>query len=199
VKKDRILKIGVLALQGAFAEHINIFKRLSIIVHEVRLPAQLEGVGGLVVPGGESTTMMHLIESYGLAEPLKKLAAKNIPIWGVCAGMICLAGNVSNPDGSPMKTLGLMDISVKRNDFGRQVDSFETDLNIDVLTEGPFHSIFIRAPYIESAGKGVEILAKLADGRIVAARQKNLLVTSFHPELTGDVRLHSYFLDMVRS
>jgi len=132
------------------------------------------------------------MNSFGLIEPLKSFAARQ-PVWGTCAGMICLANDVRNPDSTPMQTLGLMNIAVLRNAFGRQVESFETDLSIAALKDGPFPGVFIRAPYIEKAGKGVDVLAQLPDGRIVAARQKNLLATSFHPELTDDPRFHRYF------
>lgn len=185
--------IGVLAMQGAFIEHIHMFERIGVKATEVRLPAQLEGISGLVIPGGESTTVMKLINSYGLAGPVGKLAQGNMAIWGTCAGMICLASGALNPDGTPMDTLGLMDMTVRRNAFGRQVDSFETKLQITALQGGPFPAVFIRAPFIEKVGVSVEVLASLPGGEIVAARQGNLLATSFHPELTGDARLHSLF------
>ncbi|MCX6004244.1 MAG: pyridoxal 5'-phosphate synthase glutaminase subunit PdxT, partial [Chloroflexi bacterium] len=186
------------ALQGAYIEHIKIFNKLGLETQEVRLPAELEGIQGLVIPGGESTTMLKLMQSFNLIDTIKKLAHKNLPVWGTCAGLICLAKNVFNPDGSLLQTLGLMDISVKRNAFGRQIDSFEAQLNVTLFKEGPFPGVFIRAPYIDSVSKGVEILARLPDGVIVAARQKNLLATSFHPELTDDTRFHRYFSDMLR-
>jgi 5'-phosphate synthase pdxT subunit len=191
------MKIGILALQGAFIEHSRIFEKLGVKTCEVRLPADLEGIHGLVIPGGESTTMLKLMQSFHLIDSIKKLAGK-IPVWGTCAGLICLAKNVFNPDGSLMPTLGLMDIAVQRNAFGRQVDSFEAQLDVVPFKEGPFPGVFIRAPYIDSVGKGVEVLARLPDGIIVAARQKNLLATSFHPELTDDTRFHRYFSDMLR-
>ena len=187
------MKIGVLALQGAFIEHIQIFGQIGVEAVEIRLPIQLEQLDGLVIPGGESTTMMKLMHDYRLVTPIKKMAARQVPIWGTCAGMICLAKTAINPDSSAMETLALMDITVRRNAFGRQVDSFETELPISGLQGGPFHCVFIRAPYIEKAGSGVQVLATLADGEIVAARQGNLLATSFHPELTADPRIHSYF------
>jgi len=192
------MKLGILALQGAFIEHIKAFDRLGIEAVEIRLPAELENVDSLVIPGGESTTMMNLMQVFGLIDPIKKLDAKGIPLWGTCAGMICLAKEVHNPDSTRVETLGLMDISVRRNAFGRQVDSFEAKLNVSAFKDGPFPGVFIRAPYIESAGKNVQVLAKLPDGAIVAARQKNLLATSFHPELTGDLRFHRYFADMAK-
>jgi len=190
------MKIGILALQGAFIEHIQMFGRIGVEAVEIRLPVQLEQVAGLVIPGGESTTMMKLMHDYGLVAPIKKMAARNIPVWGTCAGMICLAKTAVNPDSSAMETLALMDITVRRNAFGRQVDSFEAELQISGLQGGPFHGVFIRAPYIEKAGIGVQALSALPDGEIVAARQGNLLATSFHPELSGDPRIHRYFTDM---
>ena len=188
--------IGVLALQGAFIEHILMFERIGVETTEVRLPGQLERISGLVIPGGESTTVMKLMHSYGLVGPVRKLARSNLAIWGTCAGMICLASGALNPDGTPMETLGLMDMTVKRNAFGRQVDSFETKLQITALQGGPFPAVFIRAPLIERVGGSVEVLARLPGGEIVAAMQGKLLATSFHPELTGDTRLHSYFAGM---
>jgi pyridoxal 5'-phosphate synthase pdxT subunit len=192
------MTIGILALQGDYIEHIHVFERLGIEAMEIRLPGQLETINGLIIPGGESTTMMNLMHSYKLVEALRKLAGKGVPIWGTCAGMICLARNVHNPDGTTMETLSLMDITVKRNAFGRQVDSFEAALTIAALRDGPFPGVFIRAPYIEQAGAGVDVVCSLPDGRIVAARQGNLLATSFHPELTNDQRVHSYFAEMSR-
>jgi pyridoxal 5'-phosphate synthase pdxT subunit len=188
--------IGILAVQGAFIEHIHMFERLQIEAVEIRLPGELKKVQGLIIPGGESTTMMNLMQSFDLIQPLKRLAEARFPIWGTCAGMICVSKNVQNPDSTRMETLGLMDIAVRRNAFGRQVDSFEAALHIDTLKDGPFPGIFIRAPYIESTGAGVDVLAVLPNGEIVAARQGNLLVTSFHPELTDDVRVHRYFARM---
>ena len=188
--------IGVLAVQGAFIEHIHMFERIGVRATEVRLPGQLEKISGLVIPGGESTTIMKLMHSYDLVGPVRKLAERNIPVWGTCAGMICLASGAVNPDGTPMDTLGLMDMTVKRNAFGRQVDSFETHLQITALQGGPFPAVFIRAPLIEKVGSSVEVLSRLPGGEIVAAVQRKLLATSFHPELTGDARLHSYFAGM---
>jgi 5'-phosphate synthase pdxT subunit len=189
------MKIGVLALQGAFAEHIAVLRKLSVEAVEVRLPEQLEGLDGLIIPGGESTTLNILMQNYKLVEPLEKRAESGFPIFGTCAGMIMLAGELTDAGG--VKPVGAMDIKVRRNAFGRQVDSFEADVNIPVLGEKPFHAIFIRAPFIESTGKKVEVLARLTDGTIIAARQGKLLVTSFHPELTDDTRFHRYFLDIV--
>ena len=190
------MKIGILALQGAFIEHLQLFGRIGVEAVEIRLPSQLEQVAGLVIPGGESTTMLKLMYDYDLANPIKKIAAGKVPVWGTCAGMICLAKRAVNPDSSALETLALMDISVRRNAFGRQVDSFEAELQVSGLPGGAFHGVFIRAPYIEKAGKGVQVLSSLQDGEIVAARQGNLLATSFHPELSGDPRIHRYFADM---
>ncbi len=193
------MKIGVLALQGAFIEHIQMFGQIGVEAVEIRLPGQLEQVGGLVIPGGESTTMMKLMSDYDLVIPIRNMAAGNIPIWGTCAGMICLAKMAINPDSSAMETLALMDITVRRNAFGRQVDSFEAELQVAGLRGGPFHGVFIRAPYIEKAGSCVQVLSSLPDGEIVAARQGNLLATSFHPELSSDPRIHRYFAGIVKA
>jgi pyridoxal 5'-phosphate synthase pdxT subunit len=191
------MTIGILALQGDFIEHIHMLKKLGLKTTEIRKPGQLDQIKGLIIPGGESTTIMKLMHSFDLIDPIKQFAAGKLPVWGTCAGLICIANDVHNPDSTPMETLGLMNITVKRNAFGRQVDSFETMLQIAELQDGPFPGVFIRAPYIEKAGKGVEVLAALPDGRIVAARQGNLLVTSFHPELTHDTRFHRYFSELV--
>jgi 5'-phosphate synthase pdxT subunit len=161
----------------------------------VRRPAELAELDGLIIPGGESTTMLKLAAEYGLIEPIRDMAKCGKPVMGTCAGLILLAQRVAD-DG--MKTLGLMDMTVRRNAFGRQVDSFETELDIPCLDGGPFHAVFIRAPLIESAGPECRVLATLADGTIVAVRQDNLLALSFHPELGHDTRLHQYFLDMAR-
>ncbi len=188
------MKIGVLALQGAFIEHEKMLKRLGAEAVEVRLPVHLDGLDGLVIPGGESTTMGKLATDFGLLTPLQRFAAQR-PTWGTCAGLIFLARDV----GRDQPLLKLMDIVVARNAFGRQVDSFETELHVPVLGERPFPAVFIRAPLIERVGPGVEVLARLDDGRIVAARQGHLLATAFHPELTDDPRFHRLFLDMVAS
>jgi 5'-phosphate synthase pdxT subunit len=188
------MRIGVLASQGAFIEHIAALRRLEVEALPVRLAPQLNGLDGLVIPGGESTTITKLMLSSKLTEEIKSLAKSGMPIFGTCAGMIVLSTPNSDRDVVP---LGLMDIIVKRNAFGRQIDSFETELSIPVLGEKPFPAVFIRAPLIERANSNVEILARLADGTIVAARQGNLLVAAFHPELTDDLRFHRYFLDMV--
>lgn len=186
------MKIGVLALQGDFIEHVHTLRALNIEAVEVRKPEQLGDLDGLIIPGGESTTFGKLATSYGLIEPLRTFCNSGKPVWGTCAGMIFLAKDV----GMRQPILGVMDVKVKRNAFGRQVDSFESDLDIKGLEpRRPFHAIFIRAPFIESVGKGVDVLAKLDDGTIVAAQQKNMLVTSFHPELTKDTRVHRYFVE----
>lgn len=189
------MKIGVLALQGAFREHVAMLRGLGVDAVEVRLPEELRAVDGLIIPGGESTTIGKIATQYGLIEPIRELAAQGKPVWGTCAGMIVLAKDV----GMRQPLVGVMDVTVKRNAFGRQVDSFETDLNIPAIQNGdptPFHAIFIRAPLMETVGKNVQVLAALEDGTIVAARQGNLLATSFHPELTQDGRFHKYFLAM---
>jgi len=189
------MKIGVLALQGAFAEHIAVLKKLGVEAVEVRLPEQLEGPDGLIIPGGESTTFNILMQNYRFVEPIESRAKAGFPIFGTCAGMIMLAKELSDAGG--VKPVGVMDIRVRRNAFGRQVDSFEAEVDIPVIGKKPFHAVFIRAPFIESAGKKVKVIAKLSDGTIIAARQGKLLVTSFHPELTEDTRFHKYFLDIV--
>jgi 5'-phosphate synthase pdxT subunit len=189
------MKIGVLALQGAFAEHIAVLKKLKVEAIPVRLPQQLEGLDGLIIPGGESTTITKLMVHYKLKHKIIELAKNNFPIFGTCAGMIVLARELSSSGG--VEPTGVMDIKVNRNAFGRQVDSFETEISIPVLGNKPLTGVFIRAPLIESVGKGAEVLARLDDGTIVAARQGKLLVCSFHPELTDDTRFHHYFLDIV--
>ena len=191
------MKIGLLALQGDFAEHIAMLKRLHVETSEVRLPEQLNGLDGLIIPGGESTTIGKLAVAYNLMEPLKMFGQRHA-IWGTCAGAIFLSKDISR--NQPL--LGLMDIKVQRNAFGRQVDSFETDLDVPELKQAtgsdmPYHAVFIRAPIIESVYGDAKILASVADGRIVAAQQGSLLATSFHPELTSDTRFHEYFLSLV--
>lgn len=192
------MKIGVLALQGSFHEHQDMLKQLGVDTVQVRLPQQLDDLSGLIIPGGESTTIGKLAVDFGLFEPLQRFG-RDHAIWGTCAGSIFLSKDAHREQ--PL--LGLMDIQVERNAFGRQVDSFEIDLAIPVLKkvsdrDAPFHSIFIRAPLIESVGESVEVLAKLSSGRIVAARQGILLATSFHPELTDDDRFHRYFLEVAQ-
>lgn len=188
------MKIGVLASQGAFIEHITILNKLGVEAVAVRLPEDLEGLDGLIIPGGESTTISKLMAHYKLTDALRERAKKGFPIWGTCAGMIMLADKLP---GSTVEPLGLMKIDVRRNAFGRQKESFETEIAIPALGEKPFHAIFIRAPLIERAHGEAEVLAKLDDGTIVAARQGKLLATAFHPELTDDTRFHQYFLDIV--
>ena len=191
------MKIGVLALQGDFAEHISMLKQLNVETAEVRLPKHLDGLNGLIIPGGESTTIGKLAVAYDLMEPLKTFGQRHA-IWGTCAGAIFISKDI----GRDQPLLGLMDIKVERNAFGRQIDSFETDLDIPQLkqateTTEDYHAVFIRAPIIESVSGDAKILASIPDGRIVAAQQGNLLATSFHPELTGDTRFHEYFLSLV--
>ncbi|NJC98991.1 MAG: pyridoxal 5'-phosphate synthase glutaminase subunit PdxT [Anaerolineales bacterium] len=191
------MKIGVLALQGDFAEHIAMLKRLNVEAFEVRLPEHLNGLDGLIIPGGESTTIGKLAVAYNLMEPLK-LFGQSHAIWGTCAGAIFISKDI----GRDQPLLELMDIKVQRNAFGRQIDSFETDLDIPELKQAtgsdrPYHAVFIRAPIIESVSGDAKILASVPDGRIVAAQQGHLLATSFHPELTDDTRFHEYFLTLV--
>ncbi len=188
------MKIGVLAAQGAFAEHIAALKRLDVEAVPVRLPGELKGMAGLIIPGGESTTISRLMSAYDLMKEIQRLAGAGMPVFGTCAGMILMARQIS---GNSAKSLGLMDITVKRNAFGRQVDSFETELKIPALGKKTFPGVFIRAPKIEDCAADVEVLGRLADGTIVAARQGKLIVTAFHPELTDDLRFHCYFLDIV--
>jgi len=188
------MRIGVLASQGAFAEHIAALNKLEVETLPVRLPQELAGLDGLIIPGGESSSISKLMLSYDLMEKIRNLAKNGLPILGTCAGMILLAKQIS---GSNVEPLGVMDIKVRRNAFGRQVASFEAELSIPVLGEKPFPGVFIRAPVIEQANSEVEILAKLADDTSVAARQGRLIATAFHPELTDDLRFHQYFLDIV--
>jgi len=191
------MKIGVLALQGDFAEHIAMLKRINVEAMEVRLPEHLKWLDGLIIPGGESTTIGKLAVAYNLMEPLKQFGQRHA-IWGTCAGAIFLSKDVSR--NQPL--LGLMDIKVERNAFGRQVDSFEADLDVPELkqatgTNEDYHAVFIRAPIIESVSEDAKVLASAPDGRIVAAQQGHFLATSFHPELTNDPRFHKYFLSLV--
>jgi 5'-phosphate synthase pdxT subunit len=189
--------IGVLALQGDFAEHLTVLSRLGVHAREVRLPEDLDGLDGLIIPGGESTTIGKLAVDFNLVEPLQKFGQKR-PIWGTCAGAIFLSKDARREQ--PL--LGLMNITVERNAFGRQVESFEADLDVPALekiekTNPPVHAVFIRAPLIEKVSGKAEPLSALPDGRIVAAQEGHLLATAFHPELTGDDRFHRYFLHMV--
>ena len=181
------MKIGVLALQGAFAEHVAALRAIGAEPVEVRLPEQLDDVDGLILPGGESTTMRKLILRWGLRQPILDLAERGAPIFGTCAGMIVLAHDIA---GGEEPILPLLDVTVERNAFGRQLDSFETELDVPLLGSTPVHAVFIRAPVIERTGPGVEVMATLQDGRIVAVRERNVIATSFHPELAGETRFH---------
>lgn len=191
------MKVGILALQGAFVEHEAMLRRLGAKTCQVRLPEDLEDVDRLIIPGGESTTIGKLIVAYNLLEPIRERARAGMPLWGTCAGMILMAREISEgrPEGQP--ALGVMDITARRNAFGRQLDSFEVDLQIPALGDPSFRGVFIRAPSIERIGPDVEVLAQLPDdGPIVAARQGRFLATAFHPELTDDERLHQLFLEL---
>ena len=185
--------IGVLAIQGDFIEHINILQTLGVECREIRLPEQLSDVEGLIIPGGESTTLSRLLTRYNLRQPIKQLATDGKPLWGTCAGMIMMASEITENDPVPLE---IMDIGVQRNAFGRQIDSFEQELEITGFDETPYHAIFIRAPVIKRVGSGVSIMAYLQDGRPVAVQQANLMATSFHPELTKDARFHTHFLNL---
>jgi 5'-phosphate synthase pdxT subunit len=190
------MTVGVLALQGDFREHIAVLNSLGADAIGVRRPSELSQVSGLIIPGGESSVMDKLSRLFDLAEPLKAAIASGLPVWGTCAGLIMLADTVLDGiDGQ--QSFGGLDIAVRRNAFGSQLDSFETDLDIPVVGEPELHAVFIRAPIVETVAEGVTTLASLADGRIVAVEQGNLLGTSFHPEMTGDTRFHEYFLKKV--
>ncbi|SHF10838.1 pyridoxal 5'-phosphate synthase glutaminase subunit PdxT [Desulforamulus putei] len=186
--------IGVLALQGAFIEHQKSLAACGVESIQVRKPEQLDGIQGLIIPGGESTTMGKLMHRFDLFEPIRELGRRGVPIFGTCAGLIMLAKEIA---GSDQPRLSLMDIEVERNAFGRQVESFETDLMVPDLGEEPLRAVFIRAPYIKSTGNNVRVMATF-DDKIVLARQDNYLVAAFHPELTDDIRLHRYFLNMIK-
>jgi pyridoxal 5'-phosphate synthase pdxT subunit len=181
------MKIGVLAVQGDFAEHSAMLRSIGVEPVEVRLPRDLEGVSGLILPGGESTTMRHLIERWGLREPILALADSGAPLFGTCAGMIVLSKDIADGDAP---VLPLLDVTVQRNAFGRQLDSFEAEVSVPVLGDLPVHGVFIRAPIIERVGPDVDVLARLDDGRIVAVRERNVVATAFHPELAGEPRFH---------
>ena len=187
------MKIGVVALQGAFREHLDTLALIGVEGVRVREPRDLEGVGGLILPGGESTTMRQLIDRWGLRQPILDLADSGAPILGTCAGMIVLAREIA---GGEPPVLPLLDVTVERNAFGRQLDSFEADLQVGLLGDRPVHAVFIRAPVIERAGPSVDVLARLDDGRIVAVRERNVLATSFHPELAGETRFHRLLATM---
>ena len=181
------MKIGVLAVQGAFREHLDTLASIGVDGVPVRLPSDLDGVSGLILPGGESTTMRKLIDRWGLREPILDLASSGAPLFGTCAGMIILSREI---EGGDEPVLPLLDVTVERNAFGRQLDSFESELNVPVLGDTPVHAVFIRAPVIEQVGPDVDVLARLDDGRIVAVRERNIIATSFHPELAGETRFH---------
>jgi 5'-phosphate synthase pdxT subunit len=181
------MRIGVLALQGAFAEHMRTLHAIGAEGVEVRLPADLEGLSGLILPGGESTTMRKLIDRWGLRAPIMALAETGVPMFGTCAGMIVLAREIV---GGEEPILPLLDVTVQRNAFGRQLESFEADLSVPVLGDQPVHGVFIRAPIVDRTGPDVGILATLDDGRIVAVRERNVIATAFHPELAGETRFH---------
>jgi len=187
------MKIGVLALQGAFIEHIKMLRSLGAEATEVRLPADLDGLDGLIIPGGESTTIGKLAVEFGLIEPLRDFA-RTRPTWGTCAGMIFLASDLGQ---NVQPILSVMDISVDRNAFGRQINSFEADLNVSLFPDVPYHAVFIRAPAVTSVSDEVAVLGRLKDNRIVAVQQGHLLATAFHPELTDDMRFHQHFLQMI--
>jgi 5'-phosphate synthase pdxT subunit len=186
--------IGVLALQGAFIEHVHKLRRLGADAREIRLPEQLGDLDGLIIPGGESTTIGKLIDRFELREPIRDFARSGRQLWGTCAGMILLAREVdADTRARSQPLLDLMDLTVRRNAFGSQLDSFETELEFPVVGDEPLHAVFIRAPIISGTGPEVEILSSLPNGQVVAARQRNLIATSFHPELTDDDRLHAWF------
>lgn len=189
-----MLKIGVLALQGSVIEHIKSLNRIEDVeAVEVKTLADINSIDGIILPGGESTAIRKLLNSFDLLEPLKKRIADGMPVWGTCAGMILLAKNIVNED---LTHLGVTDISVRRNAYGGQMDSFATELNIPEVSNTPVKAVFIRAPWVEATGQNVKVLAKHND-KIIATRQNNILSTSFHPELTDDISFHKYFADMV--
>lgn len=192
---SKTARVGVLGLQGDFAEHLERLRGIGAEGIDVRRPEQLDGVDALIIPGGESTTIGKLAERYGIIPKLRERIAEGMPVWGTCAGAIFLAKDVP---GHPHPILSAMDISVERNAFGRQQDSFEADLDVRDIGGKPYHAVFIRAPKITKTASDVETIAALADGTVVAARQGNLLATSFHPELTQDDRFHRYFLSLGR-
>ncbi len=187
------MRIGVLALQGAFIEHLRVLAQIGVEGVEVRLPGDLEGLAGLILPGGESTTMRKLIDRWDLREPILRLADRGAPLFGTCAGMILLSRQIVDGD-EPV--LPLLDVNVKRNAFGRQLESFETELIVPVLGDTPVHAVFIRAPIVSDVGPAVDVLARLDDGRVVAVRQRNVLATAFHPELAGETRFHRLLATM---
>ena len=181
------MRIGVLAVQGAFAEHMTVLGAIGVEGVEVRLPSDLEGISALILPGGESTAQRRLIDRWGLRQPILELARSGTPLFGTCAGMILLAKDIVDGD-EPV--FPLLDVGVRRNAFGRQLDSFEADVSVPMLGDQPVHGVFIRAPIVERTGPGVDVLATLEDGRIVAVREHNVIATAFHPELAGETRFH---------
>ena len=187
-------RVGVLAVQGAVREHVNAIRDVGAEPVEVRLPRDLVGLDALILPGGESTTMRRLIDAYGLREPILSLANGGAPLMGTCAGMILLANRIADGESS---VFGLLDIEVRRNGYGRQLDSFEADLDVIALGDEPFHGVFIRAPFVSDVGPKAEVLARDPDGVPVAVRQGRVLATAFHPELTGDRRLHRLLMEMI--
>jgi len=187
------MKIGVLAVQGAFVEHVRVLDAIGVESVEVRLPDHLRGISGLILPGGESTAIRKLIERWGLREPILDLAASGAPVYGTCAGMILLAREIA---GGEPPLLPLLDVTVRRNAFGRQLESFEGELWVPVLGDGPVHGVFIRAPIVDRVGPEVDVLARLDDGRVVAVRQRNVLATAFPPELAGETRFHRLMATM---
>jgi pyridoxal 5'-phosphate synthase pdxT subunit len=186
-------RIGVLAVQGDFAEHLATLRSIGVDGVEVRLPDDLDGLDGLILPGGESTTMRRLIDRWALREPILELARSGAPVYGTCAGMIVLAREIADGDEA---ALSLLDVTVRRNAFGRQLESFETELIVPVLGDQPVQGVFIRAPVIERTGPDVDVLARLDDGRVVAVRQRNVIATAFHPELAGETRFHRLLATM---
>ncbi|MEA2538133.1 MAG: pyridoxal 5-phosphate synthase pdxT subunit [Chloroflexota bacterium] len=187
------MRIGVLALQGAFREHLDTLRAIGVDGVRVRQPADLEGVSGLILPGGESTTMRQLVERWRLRQPILDLAASGAPVFGTCAGMILLARHIA---GGEEPVFPLLDVTVERNAFGRQLDSFESDLSVPILGDEPVHGVFIRAPVVDRVGPDVTTLAELDDGRVVAVRERNILATAFHPELAGETRFHRLMATM---
>jgi len=187
------MRIGVLAVQGAFIEHVRILRSIGVEPVEVRLPEQLDGIGGLILPGGESTAMRKLIHRWGLHQPILDLAEGGLPLFGTCAGMILLAREIA---GGEEPVFPLLDVTVERNAFGRQLESFEAEVSVPVLGDAPVHGVFIRAPVVARVGPNVDVLARLDDGRVVAVRERNVVATAFHPELAGETRFHRLFAAM---
>ncbi len=187
------MKIGVLAVQGAFAEHIEVLRGIGVEGVPARLPRDLEDISGLILPGGESTAMRKLIERWGLRAPIARLLDQGVPVMGTCAGMILLSRQIVDGDEPVFPVL---DVDIKRNAFGRQLESFETDIDVPLLGERPVHAVFIRAPVVERVGPSVEVLARLEDGRVVAVRERNVIATAFHPELAGETRFHRLLVPM---